>query len=259
MLLAIDIGNTNISLGLFKGQRLRRRYSIATKRSSGLSQQLKNIFSNNEINDVVICSVVPEGTRNLQTALKKFFPKKVWVIGKDIIVPMKNLYHKPSQVGQDRLVNAYAGVRLYGNPLIIIDLGTALTFDIISPNREYLGGMILPGFKISLDALAERTALLPLVKLKAPRELIGRSTENSILSGMVYGFAMLVDNLVKEIQGEIGKDALVIGTGGDINLIKKYCYGLERVDLDLTLKGINLLRSDLKSIYKSKKSKKEAR
>ncbi|TRZ93984.1 type III pantothenate kinase [bacterium] len=241
MLLAIDIGNTNISLGLFKGQRLRRRYSIATKRSSSVSQQFKNIFSRNKVNDVVICSVVPEETCNLQTALKKFFPKKVRVIGKDIIVPMKNLYRKPSQVGQDRLVNAYAGARLYGNPLIIVDLGTALTFDIISRNREYLGGMILPGFKISLDALADRTALLPLVKLKAPRELIGRSTKSSILSGMVYGFAVLVDNLVKKIQDEIGNDALVVVTGGDINLIKKYCYELERVDPDLTLKGLNLL------------------
>jgi type III pantothenate kinase len=245
MLLAIDIGNTNISLGLFNGQRLRRRYAIATKRSSSVNQQFKSIFSRDKVNDVVICSVVPEATRNLQVALKKFFPKKVRFIGRDIIVPLKNLYHKPSQVGQDRLVNAYAGVRLYGNPLIIIDLGTALTFDAISRNREYLGGMILPGFKISLDALANRTALLPLIRLKAPEEFIGRSTESSMLSGMVYGFALLIDNLVKKIQHQIGKDALIIGTGGDINLAKKYCRELDIVDQDLTLKGLNLLSAAL--------------
>jgi type III pantothenate kinase len=138
-------------------------------------------------------------------------------------------------------VNAYAASAFYGTPAIVVDFGTAITFDIISKNGEYLGGMILPGLRISLDSLAERTALLPRVSLNCPRELIGRDTKNSILSGIVYGFAAMADNLSERIKRIIGRNACVIGTGGNISLIAKYCRKLNKVDRDLTLKGLNLL------------------
>jgi type III pantothenate kinase len=242
MLLTIDIGNTNINLGLFRGNRLSSRFSIPTKKGQYYSK-FKKIFSKNRIEDAVICSVVPDMTRLLARDIKKLLGRRPYIIGKDILVPIKNLYRKPRQVGQDRLVNAYAGVKLFGAPLIVVDFGTAITFDVISKNKEYLGGMILPGLEISLDALYQRTALLPKIKLDRPKEFIGKDTQNSMLSGVVYGFAALTDDLALRIKNRVGKNARVIGTGGNINLIARFCRQLDKIDRDLTLKG-------LKNIYK---------
>lgn len=240
MLLAIDIGNTNISLGLFKDSRLIKRYTIPTGERN-YSVTLKKIFFRNRIDDALICSVVPDASKIFKKDLSKLLDKEPIMIGESVIVPIKNLYRKPNQVGQDRLVNAYAGVVLYGAPLIIVDFGTAITFDVISKNREYLGGMILPGLNISLDVLAERTALLPKIKLSKPREFIAKDTKSSMLSGIVYGFAALTDNLAMRIKNKIGNNAMVIGTGGDIDLIGKYCKKINKIDRDLTLKGLNLI------------------
>lgn len=242
MLLTIDIGNTNINLGLFKGKNFLKRYSIPTKEKN-YNVYLKKIFIKNEIDDAIICSVVPKSAEILVRYLKNLLKKKPIIVGQDINVPIKNLYHKPKQVGQDRLVNAYAGVILYGAPLIVVDFGTAVTFDVVSRNKEYLGGMILPGLEISLDGLTERTALLPKIKLEEPKEFIGRDTKSSMLSGIVYGFAALTDSLVERIKNKLGKDTRVIGTGGNINLISKYCSSFNKIDRDLTLKGLNLIYS----------------
>lgn len=240
MLLAVDIGNTNIGLGVFDAGRLLKRYDIPNKQKT-CPTGLKKIFKEYKINDIVICSVVPQGTSILVNSLRQLSPKKPYIIGKDIIVPVKNLYRHPQQVGQDRLVNAYAGISLYGAPLIAVDFGTAVTFDIISKNKAYLGGMILPGLQVSLDALGTRAALLPKIRLKKPKEFIGRDTKSSMLSGVVYGFACLTDKLIEKIKERIGKGALVIGTGGDILLIRGYCKNLSAVDRDLTLKGLSLI------------------
>jgi type III pantothenate kinase len=239
MLLTIDIGNTNINLGVFRGQRLIKRFNIPTKKYA--IQNLKKLLDKISVDDSIICSVVPKMLRILNRDLIKLSNKKPRIVGEDVQVPVRNLYRYPKQVGSDRLVNAYAGVMLYGAPLIIIDFGTAITFDAISKRKEYLGGLILPGLGISLDALAEQTALLPKVKLRKPRELIGRDTQNSILSGVVYGFAALTDDLVKRIKGKIGKKARVVATGGNVELIKRYCREIDKIDKDLTLKGLNLI------------------
>ncbi len=239
MLLTIDIGNTNISFGIFKGNRIINRFNITTKDYS--LQELKNDLARLNIDDAIICSVVPNASKILDKDLKKLLKWRPYIIGKDIKVPIKNLYRKPKQVGQDRLVNAYAGITLYGSPLIVVDFGTATTFDAVSKNQEYLGGMILPGLGISLIALNQHTALLPKIKLNKPKEFIGRDTKNSMLSGIVYGFAMLTDNLAIMIKDKIGRSALVIGTGGYINLIRTYCKGFDKIDNDLTLKGLNLI------------------
>jgi type III pantothenate kinase len=240
MLLAVDIGNTFITLGAFRGRRLVKRGIMPTKSKKHL-KGLKNFISGNKIEDAIICSVVPQATVALAKDLRRLLGTGPYIVGKNIRVPVKNLYRKPKQVGMDRLVNAYAGIKLYKAPLVAVDFGTAITFDVVSKKGEYLGGMIIPGLRISLEALAERTALLPRIKLSSPKEFIGRDTRNSMLSGIIYGFAALTDDLSQNLKRRIGKNARVIGTGGNIGLISKYCKKIDVVDRDITLKGLNLI------------------
>ncbi len=249
MLLAIDIGNTNISFGLFKDNCLLKGYSVAIS-TKGYSSFIKELFIQKEIGQIIICSVVPRGLVILEKNIRKSLGKKPCVIGRDAVVPIKNLYRRPQEVGQDRLVNAYAVTKIYGFPAIVIDFGTAVTFDVISKRKEYLGGMIMPGLDISLDSLAERTALLPKIKLSKPKELIGRDTKNSIISGIVYGFAALTDDLTRRIKKEVGRNAKVVCTGGYLNLIGSYCRCIDRMDKNLTLKGINLIYQEGRRIGK---------
>lgn len=243
MLLAIDIGNTNITFGIFKASRIVRRFNISTVKYSlaGLRRGLGRA----RVDDTIICSVVPAAAVVLAKDLRKLIGRKPHIIDKNIVVPIKNLYRRPKQVGSDRLVNAYAAIKLYGTPAVVVDFGTAVTFDIISKKAAYLGGMILPGLGISLKALHQNTALLPKIKLQAPSAFIGRDTAGSMLSGISYGFAALVEGLTKRIRHNIGKEALVIGTGGDIGLIARYSRGFSHIDRDLTLKGLYL-------VYKNK-------
>jgi len=240
MLLTVDVGNTTINCGVFEKHKFKRRYAFATN-SGNYSKFLKNIFTHNIINDAIISSVVPKVTKALEKELRKFLTKPALILGKNLKVPVKNLYRFPKQVGQDRLVNAFAAVKLYGAPAIVVDFGTAITFDVISRKEEYLGGMILPGLRISLEALNERTALLPKIQLEKPKEFIGKDTRNSMLSGIVYGFSALTDDLTERIKKKIGKNARVIGTGGNIDLINSYCSNFDAIDKDLTLKGLNLI------------------
>jgi type III pantothenate kinase len=240
MLLAIDIGNTNITGGIFVGDKLKYQFDIATQtyKKTGL---LKKLRAYPEISETIICSVVPRLTGKLAGELKGLTGRKPYIIGKDLIVPLTNLYHKPKQVGQDRLVNAYAAICLYNSPLIVIDSGTAVTFDVISKDKAYLGGLIFPGMKMSLEALKEKTALLPGVKLQVPKMLIGRDTKNSILSGVVLGTAALSKELVGKIKQSLGKNTRIIGTGGNITLIKRYSGIKIEINKDLTLIGIKLI------------------
>ncbi|MFH1191829.1 MAG: type III pantothenate kinase [Candidatus Omnitrophota bacterium] len=240
MLLTIDIGNTNITGGIFVGEKLRYQFDIATKTYTK-NKLVKKISAYSEISASIICSVVPRLTGVIQHDLKLFYGKTPYIIGKDLIVPIKNRYHLPKQVGQDRLVNAYAATHLYGSPLVIIDSGTAITFDAVSKDQAYLGGLIFPGMNISLEALKEKTALLPLVKLRPPAKLIGKDTKNSILSGVVFGTAALSKELAKMIKQSLGKNTRIIGTGGNIALIKRYSGMKIKINKELTLIGIKLV------------------
>jgi type III pantothenate kinase len=239
ILLAIDIGNTNITCGLFHRDRLMKRFAFSTKPGQYYSALKKHLMKQ-ACEAAIISSVVPAATKQIALVLEKLKVIKVIVLGEDIIVPIKNLYQYPKQVGQDRLVNAYATLKLYGTPAIVVDFGTAITFDIISKNKEYLGGLILPGLELSLDALAKKTALLPKVILAEPKGLIGRNTKNSILNGIVYGSSILADGLIEKLMSELGKSR-VIATGGNINFMAKYCTKFDVIDPDLTLKGLNLI------------------
>jgi type III pantothenate kinase len=245
MLLAIDIGNTNISCGLFAGKELKYQFDLASK-AYKKEQLAKKLRAHPEISNIVICSVVPKLTRIIQLDLKYLTGKTPHIIGKDLTVPIKNLYRIPKQVGQDRLVNAYAASDLYGAPLVVIDSGTAITFDVISKDRAYLGGLIFPGMNISLESLYEKTALLPRVKLQLPKLLIGRDTQNSILSGVIFGTAALSKELARRIKYFLGKKAQTIGTGGTILLIKKYSGMKMKINKDLTLIGIRLVYENTK-------------
>ncbi len=240
MLLAIDIGNTNLTGGVFVGGKLKYRFDLPTK-TYKKAQLIKKLKAYSEISTTIICSVVPKLTGVVWRDLKSFTGQNIYIVGKDLVVPIKNLYRLPKQVGQDRLVNAYAAINLYAAPLIVIDSGTAITFDVISRDRAYLGGLIFPGMRISLEALAEKTALLPQVKLQIPGKLIGKDTRNSILSGVVFGTAALSKELAVRIQQSLGKNARIIGTGGNICLIKRYSDLKMKIEPDLTLKGLSLI------------------
>ncbi len=240
MLLAVDVGNTNITFGFFQGKLLKKQFDIPTQKYNKkiLTKKIKGVSS---LFSSVICSVVPNLTKNLQQDLKLLGGRKPYIIGRDLKVPLKNRYRLPKQVGQDRLVSAYAASYIYGYPAIIVDSGTAITLDVVSKNNAYLGGLIFPGLEMSLSALHEKTALLPQVKLTLPKALIGRDTQNSILSGVVFGTATLIYALSLKIGKLLGKNTQIIGTGGSIALIKRYLPTGIIIDQRLTLKGINLI------------------
>lgn len=244
MLLTVDIGNTNITFGIFKGGCIIKRFNIPTAKYTlaGLKKGLGRAY----VDGAIICSVVPAAADILAKDLRKLFNREPYILGKNIAVPIKNLYRKPKQVGSDRLVNAYAAIKLYGAPAVVVDFGTAVTFDVISKKGGYLGGMILPGLNISLKALNQNTALLPKIKLRQPSAFIGRDTAGSMLSGITYGIAALADGLIRGIRDNIGKEAVVIGTGGDIRLIARYAGCFDVIDADLTLKGLYLVYKDRK-------------
>jgi type III pantothenate kinase len=244
MILAIDIGNTNITAGFFQANRLVKRFTTPTRQDR--YQTFLYTVAGNKVTDVIIASVVPEAALKLVKDLKNTFPKiKPVILGKNFLVPVKNQYKYPKQVGQDRLVNAYAVIQLYGAPAVVVDFGTAITFDVISAKKKYKGGVILPGLQTSLNALSEKTALLPQIIVAKPDGLIGQDTKNSMLSGIVYGFACLTDCLALKLASKLGKKVSIIGTGGHINFIAPYCSCFTSIDPDLTLKGLNLLYQSL--------------
>ena len=244
MLLAIDIGNSNITFGLFKGKRLLKRVDLSTSNimvRKSFTKKVKKAFSRYNIETIVICSVAPKITRLLISILRKLFKIKPLVLDKDIKVPIKNLYKRPKQVGQDRLVNAYVGCTLYKAPLIIIDFGTAVTFDVVSKRGAYLGGIIVPGIELALSALAEKAALLPKIKLKKTPYIIGRSTAESMRSGIFNGYGSMCDGLVVRLKKRFGLKFNVVATGGNARLISKFSTSIKKLDDNLTLKGINLI------------------
>lgn len=246
MLLAIDIGNTMISLGVMKGLNVKARFQV----ESGLSgPQLKARLirtlravrrQHPGIVEVVVCSVVPEVLRVTRAVLKKEWKTTALEIGRDLLVPIVNRYRNPKQVGQDRLVCAYAAMRLYGCPAVVVDLGTAITLELVSAKGEYLGGIIVPGIKMSAESLYQKTALLPRTEIREPRALIGTDTEGSILSGIFYGYGVMVSGLIELVRKKYKIRPQAIVTGGYTHIMRKYLQA-KVVDTDLVFRGIALL------------------
>lgn len=237
-MIAIDIGNTNITVGIFKGKRLIKKAKIPTNRYSLYGKSFRDFPKD----DIVISSVAPVALSRLVVALNKIGNFRISIVGRDVLVPVKNLYRIKSEVGQDRLVNAYAAKSIYGAPCAIIDFGTAITFDLVSRRGEYLGGLILPGIEMSLAGLHRNTALLPNVELKKARDIIGKDTVNSMRGWILFGFGKMCDGLMSEYRKILGRDLKVIATGGNASLMKDYSGSIQIVDEDLTLNGLHLLR-----------------
>lgn len=235
--LTIDIGNSTVVFGFFCDDKITRvkRYNTDDfrKKSLGVLE-----FSLKHCDGIIVSSVVPEALANLKNKIKKNFDGKVLILGENVEVPIKNLYKNPEQVGQDRLVCAYEAYSKYRQKLLVIDYGTAVTFDVVSGKGEYLGGVIVPGINVSFDALVNRAALLPKVKLQLPKNLIGNDTKEAMFSGIFNGMGALTDGLIIKIRKQFGKDMKVIATGGYSSVIKKYSTLVEDVDSDLILKGL---------------------
>lgn len=246
MLLAIDIGNTHTVIGLFKKKELQNQWRI----SSGFAQTedevgpaLLFLFEKHgvladQITGVCISSVMPELTPIFMLFSKKYFNIQPLIIHPNVKLGLNVKYREPASVGADRLCNAVAGIEKYGKPLIIIDFGTATTFDCVNKNGDYLGGLIAPGIDTSIKSLHLKAAKLPLVELTFPKHLIGRTTEESIQSGVLYGTVYMMEGLIKSLKKELGNDTKVVVTGGLSKKIAKHTSMIDFVDPYLSLDGI---------------------
>jgi type III pantothenate kinase len=239
-LLAVDIGNTNITFGLFGTWGLERKAKVPTHRYAIYPRRLA-AFTRLAPRRAVVSSVVPLALSRVIACLAKLGVEKIDVVGRDILVPIPNLYRRPREVGQDRLVNAFAASGIYGVPAVVVDFGTAVTFDVVSRKGEYLGGLIMPGIEMGLRSLYERTALLPRVELARARHIIGKDTVDSIRGGILFGYGALVDALAQRYRKILGARTKIVATGGNAGLIKMYSGSIDTVDEDLTLKGLAAL------------------
>ena len=245
MLLAIDIGNTNITIGLFDAQKLQNTWRVSTdssRTSDEYGLQISNMLGSNKIiNEVSICSVVPPLTPTFEVLCRRYFKVNPLTIGAGSKTGIKVMYDSPRDVGTDRIVDAAAVVHLYGGPAIIVDLGTATVFDAITASSEYLGGAIAPGMGVSADALFRATSQLRRVELLAPDRAIGKNTQHSIQSGLVLGYSELVKGMIRRFKLELGKESKVIATGGLAQVVEKEVSLFDIIDPDLTLKGLQIV------------------
>lgn len=240
MLLAIDIGNTNIVAALCENGKVKDsvRFETADKRAFGFLSSFKKAF----VEGVMVSSVVPKIDKKIASMIEKIYDVRPFFVSADIFAGIMGIGLKnKEEIGSDRLVNAYAAARLYGKPAIIIDFGTATTFCAVDKKGRYLGGAIAPGISISRDALHEKTAKLPLVDLKMPSAVIGRDTVSAMQSGILYGYVGIVEGMVERFKKILGKDAYVIATGGLAGKISSKTDIIKTVDPDLTLKGLYML------------------
>ena len=249
MLLAIDLGNTNLTFGLFEGDRLKHDWRLATRRDSmpdELGLVMVQLIRQDGIDPaavdaVVVASVVPPLNASLLQAIERYFGHQPLMVGPGIKTGLKIHYRDPKEVGADRIVAAMAAFRKYGGPLIIIDFGTGTTYDVVSRDGDYLGGAIAPGMGISVEALYERAARLQRVELKAPPTVIGRTTAESMQAGIIFGYTAQVEGMVSRIRKELGEEARVVATGGFAGLIAAQTSIIEAVDQRLMLEGLRLI------------------
>ncbi|MBW2270113.1 MAG: type III pantothenate kinase [Deltaproteobacteria bacterium] len=256
-MLVIDIGNTNVSLGVFEyhgegdaeRHALAHHWRISTHReqtSDELSLTLGGLFDQagqhrRDITDVIISSVVPPMLPIWERVSTKLFERSPLIVGPGIRTGMPVRYENPREVGADRIVNAVAAFEMFGGPVIAVDFGTATTFDCVSPDGEYLGGVIFPGIHTSLEALFARAAMLHRVEIARPKTVIGKTTTTAIQSGLLFGFAGVVDSLVERIREELGANSRVVATGGLAHRVGGESRTIERVEPFLTLEGLRII------------------
>lgn len=249
MLLAIDVGNTNIVYGLFDGTKLVRQFRVESSRNRTADEYAVTVrqllemhgVTSKDVDAAIVASVVPSLTEPMLDLVRRAFDREALVVGPGIRTGMSILYENPREVGADRIVNAVAAFERFGAGCIVVDFGTATTFDCVSPKGEYLGGVICPGVQISADALFARAAKLPRVEIAKPPKVVGRNTPHSMQSGIVYGYVSLVDGLVDRLVEELGFPCSVVATGGLARVIAPLSRTIQEVDDELTLVGLRIL------------------
>ncbi|NTU75877.1 MAG: type III pantothenate kinase [Anaerolineaceae bacterium] len=249
MLLTIDIGNTNLTLGLYEGAKLGARWRLSTdpeRMPDEYGLQILGVLQHSgcspkQLDGICLSSVVPPVTGRVIQACKQYLDLEPLVVSSELKTGIKILYENPSAVGPDRIADAVATKELYGCPAIVIDYGTATTFNAITRDAEYLGGAIAPGMNIALEALIMRTSKLPTIDLQIPPSVIGRNTIHAIQSGMLYGYASMVEGMVKRFRAILGEDAKVIATGGLSEVIAQSTDVFTDIAPWLTLDGLRIL------------------
>ncbi len=244
MLLAADVGNTQTVLGLFAGVELTDHWRLATERSTTadeLGVVLSGLLELDAVDGICLASTVPVLLREWETLAAKWVHAPLLVVGPGVKTGIPIRYDDPREVGPDRIVNAVAAKERYGAPVIVVDFGTSTNFDVVSPDGEYVGGVIAPGIEISMDALFARAARLVKVDYAAPPTVIGKTTVGGLQSGLVYGFAGQVDGIVGRIRDELGAEARAVATGGLADLVSPHTRTIETVDPFLTLDGLRLV------------------
>ena len=249
MLLAVDAGNTQTHFGAFRGETLVEHWRFATVRESTadeLGAALRNLLELRgvgmaDLNATVVSSTVPSLGPEWAEVARRYLGHEALVVGPGVKTGMALRYDNPREIGADRLVNAVAAYDKVGGACIVVDFGTAITYDVVSDDGALLGALISPGVEISLEALAERAARLPRVELVEPRALIGKSTIDAIRAGVVFGFAGQVDGIVRRLRAEMGPDTQVIATGGLAHVVVPFCEGIDTVDDLLTLQGLRII------------------
>jgi type III pantothenate kinase len=249
MLLAIDIGNTNVKVGVFDSGELKATWSLATgiHRTSDeygavlLTLMERKGISLSEVTGVALCSVVPPLLPVLVELCRKYLNTDPLVVEAGVKTGMHIRLDNPREVGPDRVVDAVAAQSLYGKPVIIIDFGTAATFSVVSKEGDYVGGAIAPGIVIATEALYTRTAALPRIGLSRPSQVIGKNTISAMQSGIMFGYIGLVEGMIRRIEQELGSKARVIATGGQAHLLADQTPAIELVNPDLTLIGLRLI------------------
>jgi len=249
VLLAIDLGNTQTHLGMFRGDQLVEHWRLATVRET-TADELATLLVDllalrgltlKDIDGAILSSVVPQLTPEYERLAERYLEGPFTVVGPGLKTGMAIRIENPHELGTDRLVNAVAAFEKVGGACIVADFGTTINFDAVSATGEYLGGVIAPGVDISLEALHQRTAKLPKVELSAPEHAIGRNTLSAVKSGVVYGFAGSVDGIVSRVREELGDEATAIATGGLAHAIVPFCDQIDEVDDLLTLDGMRLI------------------
>ncbi|WP_035587964.1 type III pantothenate kinase [Hippea jasoniae] len=247
MLIAVDIGNTNIVIGVFLNDRF-LNFRLSTNKKLTQDEYCINFYNlfnlyglNKKVEGAIISSVVPQITPLVKNAIKIVFDIEPLEVGPGIKTGMPILYHNPQEVGADRIVNAVGAYEEFKDALIVIDSGTAITFDVISKKGEYIGGAIAPGINISADALAEKTAKLPRVPIEKPQTVIGRTTLRSIQSGLFYGYLSMIEGMIKRIKKEMQTNCTVVITGGESALFYRHLSEINHFRPYLTLFGLKVI------------------
>jgi type III pantothenate kinase len=249
MLLALDVGNTNVTIGAFEGEQLTGRWRLSTIHEQTADEWgilLRNIFALSsldlsKVDGIIIASVVPPLDSNLAAMAVRYFNRAAMFVTPDTDTGLNVRYDNPREVGADRIVNGVAAYHYLGGPCIVVDLGTAITFDAVSTHGEYLGGIICPGVGISVQGLFKKAARLPLVDFREPAKLIGTNTVGSMQSGLYYGAIGMIDGIAERLIAELGPETKLIATGGQARLIVRGSRFLKEADEDLTLKGLRLI------------------